>query len=412
MITKLRLHNFKTFLNFEIELTRRHLLIGKNNSGKTNFCYGLRFLGSTACNDYSSIRIPGGQEAFCHWDFDSNQTEIECTCELDFEGERLTFEYKLLLHVSIAPSTRGSGDSPITTKLERLSVRGHHWPDVVLLDSNGRTVKLLHEERFLRGNAAENPYVETQAPPGSSMLSKLYELETNKRATLFRRFLSSLGYYSLSPPLMRYGWTSKELAGDMANRALAVHGQNLPLALFQLKNEDEPRYRSILKMASRIEPTLDSIGFYVLPDNTPVPYVFLKRRKQQKVSWEVLSDGTLCILGLSALVTQAERIEEMKDWPPCVIAIEEPENSICRAVFQDIWEDLRSVAPRSQVIFTSHSPYFVDLFDRDLGSITRLRQEQGRTTARSLVEYAEQIAQLRDDSDLSLGEQYYKEVFE
>jgi len=412
MITRLRLHNFKTFLNFDMDLTRRHLVIGKNNSGKTNFCYGLRFLGATATNEYSSIRVPGGPDAFCHWGYSSRQSEFECTCELPFDGESLTFRYTLHLHVLSTPPAPATGQSPFSTVLEKLTVSGGQWSDTVLLESNGQTVKLLHEEHYLQSAEATPKYVETQSPSSSSMLFKLYELNTNRRATLFKRFLSSTGHFALSPPLMRYGWTSKELAGDMSNRSLAQHGQNLPLVLFHLKNEDEPRYRLILKLASRIEPTLDSLGFYVLPDNTPVPYVFLRGRKQQQASWEVLSDGTLCILGLLALLVQAERMEEQRGWPPCVLAIEEPENSIFRGVFQDLWEELQAIAPGSQVVFTSHSPYFVDLFDRDLPSITRFKQDNGLTTAKSLSEYSERIKHLRDENDLSLGDQVYKEVFE
>ncbi len=410
MITRFRVHNFKTFLNFEVDLRRRHLIVGKNNSGKTNFCHALRFLGATASNPFSGIRIPGGPDAFCHWEFDSRHSEFECTCELRFEGSLLTFHYRLHLRVEPGSFTTDSDKPPFSTLLESLTVKGDHWPDVSLLQSDGNHVRLLHEEHYLKGGDTKDLYVETGAPRDRSMLFQLYELPTNRRATLFKRFLGSISYYCLSPPLMRYGWTSKELMGDGGGRILAPHGQNLPLILFQLKNEDEPRYREVLELVSQIEPSMDSLGFYALPDNTPVPYVFLKGRR--KVSWDTLSDGSLCILGLAAVLTQAERVEETPGWPGASSIIEEPENSLFRGVLQSLWDNLSALAPGSQTIFTSHSPYFLDLFDRDLACVTRFRRDGSLTTTKNLDDFADTIAHYRQEYDLSLGEQLYKEVFE
>jgi predicted ATP-dependent endonuclease of OLD family len=36
MLKRLKVHNFRSFLNFEVNFSPLHLVIGKNNSGKTN----------------------------------------------------------------------------------------------------------------------------------------------------------------------------------------------------------------------------------------------------------------------------------------------------------------------------------------------------------------------------------------
>jgi predicted ATPase len=126
------------------------------------------------------------------------------------------------------------------------------------------------------------------------------------------------------------------------------------------------------------------------------------------VSWENLSDGTLCLLALATVLKQTERYEEVSG-QPALNLIEEPENSLYIGTIQTIWERLSSFAPRSQVVFTSHSPYFIDLFDRDLDSVTRLKKEGDVTTASSLRAYEPRIRQLRED--FSLGELHFKDVF-
>ena len=68
MLKKLKVHNFKTFLNAEFAFGPRHLLIGKNNSGKTNLVRLLQFLGLTATNelDQAVTWLPGGIEEICN----------------------------------------------------------------------------------------------------------------------------------------------------------------------------------------------------------------------------------------------------------------------------------------------------------------------------------------------------------
>ena len=428
MIKRLRIHNFKTFLNFEMDFTRRHLVIGKNNSGKTNLCYALRFLGNSVWLDYDKAEIPGGLGNFCHRGFDSAVAEFQCHCELPFEGETLGFQYDLQIKIPRGKdlSSSSPGDLKPRTHLERLifvrgslpraaslpdSESGPDWA-VVLLASDGKTVQLFDERHLGEGTTPTRLYVvspeEDRAPDDASMLSKLYASDTNPRAMLFREFLGTIVYHCFSPALMRHGWTLHQHAA--VPTSLGPHGHDLPLLLFRLKNEDEPSYRRVLGFLSEIDPDVDSINFYVTPDNKPIPYVMLKNRGQ--ATWDSLSDGTLCVLALATTFVQADRQEEDRGRPLGLTLLEEPENSLYRGLFHSLWEEFSALAPMSQFVFTSHSPYFIDLFDRDLENISRFKKDGGVTTAKSLAEYRDLIERHRDEYDLSLGEQHYKEVFE
>ncbi len=416
MLTKLRLHNFKTFLNFESEFTRRHLLIGKNNSGKSNLCMALRFLGATATVDYATAldAVPGGVEGFCHWGLDpakseSRVAEYGCTYELSLDGEPVKYEYGL--HLRIERQGLSPSPTPISARTvrEQLRVFGDGFGEALLLDSDGFAARLLNEVGLLKGGQPGS-YDQSRSPVDSSMLSKTYERDTNRLLTHFKRALASSVYYSLSPPLMRHGWRLFDQPQGLAtHEGLAPYGNNLPLALFQLKNQDEPRYRRVIEYLHLIEPDIDSINFYVTPDNKPVPYLIMKGGR--KTSWDNLSDGSLCVLALAAIFMQTERLEDIPGWPAALIVVEEPENSLYRGVLPGLWEQLSGAAPTAQFLFTTHSPYFLDLFDHDLSSVTRVRREGSITVATPLSEFQDRIQREREESDASLGEQHFREVF-
>lgn len=410
MITYIRIHNFKTLLNFELHPTHRHLLIGKNNSGKTNLLEALRFLGATAVSEFANIPVPGGTDTLCNWSYDSRAMEFEYRHETELKGETLRFKYRLTLDVQGSLPSAASSE-PFAVKHELLTITAPGWPNVTLMESDGHSVELLHEERYLENGAGtKDLHFETQAPRTSTMLFKLYELPTNKRSTLFKRALASSSYNSLSPPLMRWAWQHKDLAGDSAYPLLSIHGENLPLALFKLKNEDEPRYRQLLNLVTGIEPSLDSFGFLTLPDNRPFPYVHLSNKR--KVSWQTLSDGTLCFLGLLTIMTQAAQMENIPGWPAPSKLIEEPNNYLFRGLVRDVWGTLDSIAPVSQIIFTTHDPYFIDLFEHKLGSVTVLKKDGDVTTAHPLNLHRDTIDEYRNRYDMTLGELHFREMLD
>ena len=68
---------------------------------------------------------------------------------------------------------------------------------------------------------------------------------------------------------------------------------------------------------------------------------------------------------------------------------------------------MRTRAPRAQFIFTSHSPYFIDLFDAERDAVTVLK----RATDRSELETPPKPAALTEsDERLTLSEEYATEL--
>jgi predicted ATPase len=403
MLKRLRLHNFRTYLNAEAEFRQRQLIIGKNNSGKTNLCFAIRFLGASASSPLAEAVgacVPGGPPEFTHFAFKSNQATFEVVCDLPFDGQMLSFQYSLSIEITGTDSGSSPGEQGVRVAGERLLVTGERFNDACLLDSNGNEARLLHEEQVGR---EKEPHIEvTLAPKGATMLSNLYELQTNRRAILFRRFLRSWTYFSLSPDSIRWGWREAGRTG-----ALYVDGKHVATSIFHMKNQDERRYRRLIERVAAFEEGLEAINFLVAPDQGVLPFVALNVRP--RASWAGLSDGTLRALALSHLIEAADAARDIAGWPSPLTIIEEPENGIYAGLLRKLVEDFADCAPLAQFIFTSHSPYLIDLFDDEPSAVTLLRREGTRTVIHRLPPPDPTAP---PDERMTLAEKYFAEVLE
>jgi len=109
------------------------------------------------------------------------------------------------------------------------------------------------------------------------------------------------------------------------------------------------------------------------------------QRIQMRIRWKSLkreqsaadlSDGTLRFLFLLAVLGGPS--------PPPLIAIDEPETGLHPSMLPIIAEYAADAAGRSQVIFTTHSPQFLDAFGESAPEVTVAKWENGETLLRSL----------------------------
>jgi predicted ATPase len=107
------------------------------------------------------------------------------------------------------------------------------------------------------------------------------------------------------------------------------------------------------------------------------------QRIQMRIRWRSLkreqsaadlSDGTLRFLFLLAVLANPS--------PPPLIAIDEPETGLHPSMFPIVAEYARDAASRAQVIFTTHSPEFLDAFGEDVPTTTVVERREGETIQR------------------------------
>ncbi len=347
-----------------------NLLVGANNVGKTNLCHALRFVSLTAQMPLDDAAAACTAEP---WNllnvYITEQTiSLGVICELQMEDDLLRFTYDLSLS-----STRGSRAQArrprFVVSSETLRVDGAGFRNVTLLENHQGQVRLLHEGRFqshpeVRADRKpedfSEPFVETTAPSDATMLFRLYDLETNQRSNLFKRFLTSWGYYKLDPNRLR---------GNQArgmDYVLESAGSNLASVVFTLHNAKPRLEKKLIEAVKILEPRLDVFTF-LTPDPEHV-YMFFEDRQGTRFGLDNVSDGTLRYLAISYLILSAAEVMEERPGPRLTL-IEEPENGIFVGHLKTLFERIDPSGSAGQFVLTSHNPYFIDLFDKALDGL-------------------------------------------
>jgi predicted ATPase len=143
-------------------------------------------------------------------------------------------------------------------------------------------------------------------------------------------------------------------------RVLASDGANLCSVLYTLHNERPRDEKKVVAALKLIEPRLDLISFHA-PDPDHV-YMFFEDRDGNRFGVQNLSDGTLRFLAICLLVMVNRREAATQAAPP-LIMIEEPENGIFVGHLKPLFEKIDPAGTGGQFLFSSHNPYFIDLFD-------------------------------------------------
>jgi predicted ATPase len=109
------------------------------------------------------------------------------------------------------------------------------------------------------------------------------------------------------------------------------------------------------------------------------------QRVQMRIRWKglkqaqsaaVLSDGTLRFLFLIAVLANPK--------PPALIAIDEPETGLHPCMLPILAEYAVDAASRTQLVFTSHSPEFLNAFSDTVPTTTVMQWNDGQTELRVL----------------------------
>jgi len=90
--------------------------------------------------------------------------------------------------------------------------------------------------------------------------------------------------------------------------------------------------------------------------------MFFEDKQGNRFGVQNVSDGTLRFLAISYLIISNRR-EKADPEPAPLVIIEEPENGIYVGHMKTLFEKIDPSGKQGQFIFTSHNPYFIDLFD-------------------------------------------------
>ena len=200
----------------------------------------------------------------------------------------------------------------------------------------------------ISGDAPERD--DTRAPrklsgPDVLAVNTLGMLAENPRVVALRDFITSWHLSYLSADAAR---GNPEAGGE---ERLSPTGDNLANVVQHLKDQHPERLNEVFEILRRRVPRIEKVEPEVLADSR-----LLLRFKDAPFSTPVLSrfasDGTLKMLAYLTLLHDPA--------PPKLIGIEEPENFLHPRLLPELAEECRAVCGRTQLLVTSHSPFFID----------------------------------------------------
>ena len=181
--------------------------------------------------------------------------------------------------------------------------------------------------------------------PDVLAVNTLGMLAENPRVVALRDFITSWHLSYLSADAAR---GNPEAGGE---ERLSPTGDNLANVVQHLKDQHPERLNEVFEILRRRVPRIEKVEPEVLADSR-----LLLRFKDAPFSTPVLSrfasDGTLKMLAYLTLLRDPA--------PPKLIGIEEPENFLHPRLLPELAEECRAVCGRTQLLVTSHSPFFID----------------------------------------------------
>jgi predicted ATPase len=332
-IESLKVQNYRALHNLELEnLTPLTVFLGPNGSGKSTIFDVFAFL--SECFTESLRKA---------WDRRGRFRELRTR---DSEG-----------CIIIELKYKETSNSPLITYHLAIGEENNR-PFIAEEWLQWRRGRSGQPFRFLNFKKGEGQVISGESPDeeGDRITEKLESSE----------FLAvnTLGQFAKHPrvsALRRFitGWYLSYLTADHtrslpeagAQERLSATGDNLPNVIQYLKEQHPQRLEEILKTLSVRIPRLEKVEASIMQDGR-----LLLEIKDAPFSHPILakfaSDGTLKLLAYLTVLYDPS--------PPQLVGIEEPENHLHPRLLPHIAEECRAASANTQLMVTTHSPFFVD----------------------------------------------------
>jgi predicted ATPase len=401
MLKRIRINNCLSFDNFEIELEKVNVLIGKNSTGKSNFCHVLQFLRlSQEVNDLrdAAVRALGLNARFTNIYSKNNKSEFEIECEVpkSIAGGKNgshRYIYTLILKHDKPGKTY---PSMLTVEKEQLDLFDSGGKPIALFNNKCGKVEILSESSMKSGSLN---YLKDEIPPFKTMLHEIVDSKEHQLANRFKAFISRILHFDFDMVSLR----NHSLIPGITTQ-IGARGENLSWAIYYLEKQKREYYDGMMSVFRQIDKNIYRIEFNEdLIRNQNVAFPLFFDEHGNSFTSESLSDGTLMFIGYFMISIMADiRFLDNKFHP--LYSIEEPENGIHVGLLKLLYKML--CQSNGQYIITSHSPYVIDLFDDNLDGMKVFEKEGNKTVLRKMNK--EKINQLLET--MPLGEMHFREV--
>ena len=189
---------------------------------------------------------------------------------------------------------------------------------------------------------------------------------------------------------------------------LGPRGEYLVAVIDRLRDEYPERFQALSNELSRCLPEFDSVGFLTPVENQRRLRLRSAATPKAWIPAQELSQGTLLAIGLLTLAHLPD--------PPPIIGLEEPDHGLHPRLLRDVRDALYRLAyPQDygedrepiQVIATTHSPVFLDLF-RDHPEQVVIAEKHGLEARFRKLTECEYLNEILESTPL--GEAWYTGV--
>jgi len=365
-ITNIKVSNFKSFKDLDLNLGPFNVVIGANAAGKSNFTQIFKFLRDLEGNKLDdAIFMYGGSASLVNRTIGSAKT-LAMTVVSDREMGwarrvgRFIRVYETTYEFALRFSSKNNGTRIAEDRLQQRFETGtlkeeegklfeddvHSKGEFSVSVVDGKAEvnlappeleKVLEEEKVLPPFFFF-PEFSSQAADGKTLTVQSRYSLLNPWQTLFQ----DIGVYNIDPHVAKKPY---QIGGKAE---LQENGGNLALILRQIL-DDPDKSRKFHNLLQDLLPFVVKVGTEKYPEKS-VLINLQENYYEDSFLAHLLSDGTM---SLAALIT-ALYFEE-KD----LIIIEEPERNIHPHLISRLIEMMKDASAKKQVIVTTHSPEVV-----------------------------------------------------
>ncbi|WP_051328463.1 AAA family ATPase [Desulfatirhabdium butyrativorans] len=384
-IEYLRVINYRALCDLELkEITPLSVFLGPNGSGKSTIFDVFAFL--------SECFTTGLRRA---WDKRGRFRELRTRGQdgpiiIELKYREKPRDPIITYHLSIEENTKGPCINEEWLQWRRGS-KGQPFRFLDFQKGKGRVISgELPDE--------QNERIDEQLDsPEMIAVNTLGQFAKHPRVSALRRFITGwyLSYLNVD--------TTRSLPEAGPQERLSSIGDNLPNVIQYLKEQHPDRLNEILKTLSMRVPRLEKVEAAPMQDGRLL--LQIKDAPFEKpILAKFASDGTLKMLAYLTLLCDPE--------PPQLIGIEEPENQLHPRLLPELAEECRNAASRSQLLITTHSPYFVNglqpkelwVLYRDEKGFTRAQRAFDMEGIKEFMESGGQLGYLWMEGHFSCGD--------
>ncbi|HGJ64211.1 TPA: ATPase [bacterium] len=355
MIKKIRVKNFKSFKDMELNLGKVNILIGANGSGKSNFVRIFEFLKDIAKDGLDKAISKDGYKYIKN--INSNELSIDITFDQppDMQDEKET-KYSIFI--------KFKKDEAGIENIEDKIIRNYK-----VFDSN--TNDILDSGIMLLSNNNSEPniqyissiYEETPQKTLDTFKSYIYQnlidtMKIKKEKSLlespysnmffdaYEKPFSEISIYDLDPQLSK-----KAIPIDWSSE-LAKNGENLVNVVLMEILQNPEKKRMFLNLVTYLLPYIEDIEV----DKFTETHFYLRMKEtyseKHYLPAPLISDGTINALGLIVALYFQES--------PLII-IEEPDRGFHPSLISSVVEMMKDAAKygNKQIIVTTHNPIMI-----------------------------------------------------